>query len=143
MIYSLSAEDARNVLDNGVTGRLGCIVDDEPYVVPVNVIVDGDFVYFRSLPGRKVDGMRESPRVCLQFDEIESEYRWRSVQVFGDAEVLEDPAELDRVFEMFFARFPHLTPADAVRRFGESGGPDLAIRIRINRITGVGEGDER
>jgi nitroimidazol reductase NimA-like FMN-containing flavoprotein (pyridoxamine 5'-phosphate oxidase superfamily) len=143
MIYSLSAEDARAVLERADTGRLGCIVDDEPYVVPVHFIVEGDRLYFRSLPGRKIDGIQEAPRVCLQIDEIESEYRWSSVQVFGDAAVVEDPAEADRVFEMFFARFPHLTPADAVRRYGESTGPDLLVRIVISRITGVGEGDER
>jgi nitroimidazol reductase NimA-like FMN-containing flavoprotein (pyridoxamine 5'-phosphate oxidase superfamily) len=143
MIYTLSAEDARTVLDQGVTGRLGCIVDDEPYVIPIHYIVDRGAIYFRSLPGRKIDGIRETRRVCLQVDEIESEYRWKSVQVFGDAEVVEDALEADRIFELFFARFPHLTPADAVRRYGEHAAPDLVIRIRIDRVSGVGEGDER
>ncbi|NMS24947.1 pyridoxamine 5'-phosphate oxidase family protein, partial [Vibrio parahaemolyticus] len=52
MIAKLSEEEAQELLQRNELGRLGCIVDDRPYVVPVNYLYDGDSVYIHSLPGR-------------------------------------------------------------------------------------------
>lgn len=141
MFVQLTDEDARTILEIGRTGHLACIVDDEPYVVPINYAVDGEFVYMHSLPGRKLEGIRANPRVCLQVEEIHSQYNWRSVHVFGDCEEVTDPAEAERVFAALFARFPRLTPADSVRRYGHTQEPTVALRVRIRRLVGVGEGE--
>jgi nitroimidazol reductase NimA-like FMN-containing flavoprotein (pyridoxamine 5'-phosphate oxidase superfamily) len=140
LIEQLSRTEAMALLEAGGDARLGCIVDDEPYVVPIYYVLDGGGAYFHSLPGRKVDGMREMRRVCLQVQEVRSEYRWRSVQAFGDFEEIDDEAEKCRVLELLFARFPRLTPADAVRPDGHVGAPAIVCRVRIDRVVGVGEG---
>jgi nitroimidazol reductase NimA-like FMN-containing flavoprotein (pyridoxamine 5'-phosphate oxidase superfamily) len=142
MIYQLSAEEARTQLAAEAYGHLGCIVDDEPYVVPINYVFADGCLYVHSLPGRKVDGMRELPRVCLQVERIRSQYRWRSVQAFGEFEEITDDDERERAFDLLFARFPRLTPADSVRGRGRLGEPTIAFRIRIDRVVGVGEGEE-
>jgi nitroimidazol reductase NimA-like FMN-containing flavoprotein (pyridoxamine 5'-phosphate oxidase superfamily) len=141
MIYQLSREEARALLEAETYAHLGCVVDDEPYVVPIHYVFSDHFAYGHSLPGRKLDAMREWPRVCLQVERIQSEYRWQSVQAFGRFEEIAGEAERERVFEMLFARFPRLTPADAVRRIGHIDEPSIAFRIRVDRIVGVGEGD--
>jgi uncharacterized protein len=140
MIEQLSREDAWAILEAGGDARLGCIVDDEPYVVPVYFVMEGESAYLHSLPGRKIEGMREIPRVCLQVQEMKSEYHWRSVQAFGFYEEIDDPAEQERVIGLLFERFPRLTPADAVRRHGRMGPPPIIFRIKIDRVVGVGEG---
>jgi nitroimidazol reductase NimA-like FMN-containing flavoprotein (pyridoxamine 5'-phosphate oxidase superfamily) len=140
MIFQLSHDEARRLLAEGTYAHLGCTVDDEPYVVPVNYVLDGDFIYLHSLPGRKLDGMRHAPRVCVQTEQIEGEYHWRSVQAFGDFEEIADGEEQERAFEIIFAQFPRLTPADSVRRHGHLGEQSLVFRIRVDRISGVGEG---
>lgn len=142
MIYQLSNEQARALLADEGYAHLGCVVDDEPYVVPIHYMFADGFVYGHSLPGRKLAAMRESPRVCLQVESVHSEYRWRSVQAFGEFEEVTDEAERERVFGLLFVRFPRLTPADSVRRQGTLAGPTIAFRIRVNRVVGVGEGEE-
>ena len=66
--------------------RIGCWVDDRPYVVPVNYAYDGSAVYVLSGPGRKIDAMREQPRVCFEVEEIDESggaVDWRSVMADG------------------------------------------------------------
>ena len=92
------------------------------------------------MPGRKLEAMREQPRICLQVERLKSEYHWESVQVFGEFEEIEDEQERERAFELIFAKFPRLTPADSVRRFGVTKAESVAFRVRINRLVGVGEG---
>lgn len=140
MIEQLTRDEAIAILAAGGDARLGCIVDDEPYVVPVHYVLEGECAYLHSLPGRKIDGMRELPRVCLQVQRVKGEYHWRSVQAFGFYEEIDDAEEEERMLGLLFARFPRLTPADAVRRHGHSGSPPIVFRIRVDRVVGVGEG---
>ena len=140
MIRELDHDEARSVLESGGDTRLGCLVDGEPYVVPMSYVLEGDYAYLHSLPGAKIDAMRRHPRVCLQVQIRESEYRWRSVQVFGAYEEIDDLEERKHAFRLLFERFPRLTPADSVRRYGHVEEPTIAFRIRIDRIVGVGEG---
>ena len=58
---ALTDVEARDVIKNGRVGRLGCIDNQEPYVVPINYLVDDDTIYSHSLPGRKIDAMRSHP----------------------------------------------------------------------------------
>jgi uncharacterized protein len=140
MIYRLDPGQARSVLEQGRTAHLGCIVDDEPYVVPIHYATEGDCAYVRTLPGRKLDAMREQPRVCLQVEDDHGEYHWRSVMAFGTFEEITDEAEAERYTSLLFRRFPRLTPADSVRRHGHLDQYSIVFRIRIDRLTGIGEG---
>ena len=70
MIKHLSNEEARALLGECRIGRLGCVDDGGPYVVPVNYVFHDDSIYVHSLPGRKIKALRENPRACLQVDEI-------------------------------------------------------------------------
>lgn len=54
MINKLNDDEARELLIEGRIGRLGCIDNGEPYVVPVNYICDGQTILVHSLPGRKL-----------------------------------------------------------------------------------------
>ena len=53
MTRGLSENEAREVIRAGKIGRLGCIDKDEPYVVPINYIVDDGSIYSHSLPGKR------------------------------------------------------------------------------------------
>ena len=140
MINELTHDEAMAILEAGGDARLGCIVDDEPYVVPVHYVLEGGCAYLHSLPGRKIEGLRELPRVCLQVQVVKGEYHWRSVQAFGFYEEIEDETEKERVLGLLFERFPRLTPADAVRRHGHAGPASIVFRVRVDRVVGVGEG---
>ena len=59
----LSEEEALALISAGKVGRLGCVDNGEPYVVPINYVVDEGAIYSHSLPGRKIDAMRASARL--------------------------------------------------------------------------------
>ena len=138
MITRLSPEEARALLNASRVGRLGCVYEGGPYVVPINYVLDGESVYIHSLPGRKVEALRANPRVCLQVDEVTDPYHWRSAIAFGDYEEVTDQTERDRAVRTLYARFPNLTPVESVPvHDGQSSV--VIFRIRIDEVTGVGE----
>src|SRR5262249_31313398 len=93
MMRTLDNEEARRLLQTAWVARLGCIVDGEPYVVPINCHLEGDYLYSHSLAGLKITGLRENPRACVQVDEIEGDLRWRSAIAFGKYEEITKPKE--------------------------------------------------
>lgn len=138
MITPLSEGDARELLTAGRLGRLGCVYEGGPYVVPINYVVDGEYIYSHSLRGRKLEALRTNPRACLQVDEVINEYLWRSAIAFGAYEEIVDPTERDRAVRVLHQRFPGLTPVESVPvHDGQSSV--VIFRIHISEITGVGE----
>ena len=96
MMKMLNDNDARNLFHEARVVRLGCIVNGEPYVVPINCHLEGDYLYSHSLYGLKIAGLRENPGACVQADEIESDLRWRSAMIFGKFEEITKSTERAR-----------------------------------------------
>jgi nitroimidazol reductase NimA-like FMN-containing flavoprotein (pyridoxamine 5'-phosphate oxidase superfamily) len=135
----LSDLEAHDVIKNGKVGRLGCIDNQEPYVVPINYLADEGSIYSHSLPGRKIDAMRAHPRACLQVDQIDDDFHWRSAIAFGNFEEITLPADRREILGKLLVRFPALTPVEStiVR---DAGAPDsIVFRIVVDRVTGVEE----
>jgi uncharacterized protein len=137
MISEIGYREARELLRDQNTGRLGCCSESMPYVIPVNYFFDGGDIYVHSMPGRKIQIMRANPYVCLQVDELEDTFNWLSVLAFGRYEEIHDTTERDRILAAMFQRFPHLTPVES--KAGDSMSEVIVFRIRIERITGVSE----
>ncbi len=137
MIKQMGEREARELLQKEALGRLGCNIEDAPYVLPINYIFEDDNVYIHSLPGLKIDAMRENPRVCLQVDEIKDAYHWRSVIAWGDFEEITDEQEKEAALVKLFKRLPHLTPVES--RMAKTPVQSIVFRIRIEKITGVFE----
>lgn len=141
MIKDLSQDKAREMLREGRIARLACISEGEPYVIPVSYVFDGESVLVHSLPGRKIAAMRAQPRVCLQIDAIEDELNWMSVLAFGNYEEITNAQERSSVMSRLLAKFPRLTPVESVIA-NDAGTPaPIVFRIRIDRITGLSEGN--
>ncbi len=143
MISELGENEARALLQRGTLGRLGVcepIPDDEhhrPYVVPVSYWYDDNSVYVHSLKGRKVRALRANPHACLQVDEIESPYVWRSALASVLYEEVTDAAERDRILSELFKRLPHLTPVES--RMTKGLDETIVFRLRLTSVTGVFE----
>lgn len=141
MIKDLSQDKARGMLREGCIARLACVSEGEPYVVPVSYVFDGESVLVHSLPGRKITAMRANPRVCLQIDKIEDELNWTSVLAFGNYEEITNMQERSRAMSSLLTKFPQLTPVESVMA-NDAGTPaPVVFRIRIDRITGLREGN--
>jgi uncharacterized protein len=140
MITTLTDAQASDLLQSSRIGRLGCIVNGEPYIVPINFSFEGDCVYSHSLPGVKITSLRQNPRACVQVDAIEGDLRWSSVLAFGNFEEIVEPDEREEILREFLKRFPLLTPVESAIAEAGTRLQIIVFRIRIDRITGVSEG---
>ena len=98
--YLTSAECWR-LLSLERVGRIGVLVDSAPEIYPVNHVVDGTTLVFRTDPGSKLHGIYRSPAVCFEVDGLDPDdqtgwdvlVKGRAVEIV-DAEELRDAAEL-------------------------------------------------
>lgn len=139
MMRMLSNEEARQLFQSARVVRLGCIVNGEPYVVPINCHLEGDHLYSHSLPGLKITGLRENPRACVQVDQIESDLQWRSAIAFGRYEEITKSNERADVLSGLLRKFPMLTPVESAIAIDGSSPEVIVFRINIERLTGVSE----
>jgi nitroimidazol reductase NimA-like FMN-containing flavoprotein (pyridoxamine 5'-phosphate oxidase superfamily) len=139
MARPLTENEAHKLIGAGKIGHLGCVVNGEPYVVPINYVFEDGSIYSHSLPGLKIEAMRAQRRVCLQIEEIEDNFNWRSALVYGDFEEIRVPSERRSVLGKLMAHFPLLTPVESVMAQDASAPDTIVFRIVIDRITGAAE----
>jgi nitroimidazol reductase NimA-like FMN-containing flavoprotein (pyridoxamine 5'-phosphate oxidase superfamily) len=139
MTRTLSETEAHELIGAGRIGHLGCIVKGEPYVVPINYLVEDGVIYSHSLPGRKIRALRVHPRACLQVEQILDDFHWRSAIAFGHFEEIQDELERAQVLRKLLTRFPLLTPVES-RVVQDAAPPEVVVyRLGIDRVTGVAE----
>ncbi len=66
----LEPESCWDLISSVEVGRLGVLVDSAPEVYPVNFVVVGETVLFRTDGGTKHRGLDRSPSVCFEVDAI-------------------------------------------------------------------------
>lgn len=136
---NLSNNEARKLFQTARVARLGCIVNGEPYVVPINCYLEGEDLYSHSLPGLKISSLRENPRACIQVDEIEDDLRWRSAIAFGKYEEITKPNERAEILTTLLRKFPMLTPVESAIANDGYSPQVIVFRIKIERLTAVSE----
>jgi nitroimidazol reductase NimA-like FMN-containing flavoprotein (pyridoxamine 5'-phosphate oxidase superfamily) len=93
-VVSLSEEQCWNLLARGELGHLALDADGDPDIFPVNYVIDGPRVFFRTAPGSKLAELTQHPRVAFEVDEYDDTHA-SSVIVKGVAERLEVQREID------------------------------------------------
>ncbi len=141
MVRTMTDKESRRLLQGATIGRLACVVKGEPYVVPINYVIEGDCIYSHSLPGQKIDALRLNPRSCLQVDAIRGPLRWSSVIAYGNFAEIKDASKRHEVISKILERNPMLTPVEST--IATDGGPSevIVFQIRIDKLTGVSEGE--
>jgi uncharacterized protein len=92
----LPLEDCLRLLGSVPVGRIGFHSDGEMLVLPVNHVVDGQSVVFRTASGSKLSAAEGQSHVVFEADDYDAGRRagW-SVLVNGDAQVVYDDAEIE------------------------------------------------
>ena len=90
-IKLLHPNDSENLLERNHFGHLGCAFGNDVYVIPISYLYEGGLIYFHTRPGKKVKSMNHDSHVCLQVEEIEDFYHWKSAAAFGKVERLNEP----------------------------------------------------
>lgn len=146
----MEESEARKLLEDEDTGCLCLSGGGEPYGVPVSyAVIDGRIVFHCGLKGRKLDIIRENPRVCFvvsrhpdrvrpHHPEKGCDYRYESVICSGNARIVEDVPERHKLLNQFLAHFnvrlgkkPDENPIPAQAASGLA-----CVAIDIETITG-------
>lgn len=90
-IDELNETECREFLSRTSMARLGCSLNDEPYIIPVGFAYEDDFIYVFATLGKKIEWMRTNPKVCVQVDESKGQSDWVSVIANGEYQELPEP----------------------------------------------------
>ncbi len=141
-IDKLNETECREILSRSSIARLGCSLNDQPYVVPVGIAYEEDYIYVFSTMGQKIRWMRSNPKVCVQVDEIRSQSDWVSVIANGEFQELPEPQfehERARARSLLQKRHHWWLNAMAERRISlrDEEIKPLFFRIHISSLTGL------
>jgi nitroimidazol reductase NimA-like FMN-containing flavoprotein (pyridoxamine 5'-phosphate oxidase superfamily) len=143
LINEMSEVQCRAVLARASVGRLGCSLDNQPYVVPIYLACDSDFIYVFSTPGKKIDWMRANPKVCVEVDEVTDQSSWVSVVANGMYQELPDPqyaserAHARKLLEKKHGWWLNALAERRLRVRDEEIEP-LFFRVKIDSVSGLG-----
>lgn len=127
--------------------RLGLAAGGQPYVVPMCFGYRQKVLYLHGAhEGRKMEIIRQNPRVCFEFDlgvaiiKASSSCGWgmryQSVIGFGRAEVLVDEEEKRQGLEIIFGQY-----SDRPAQFTEQAvKATTVIRVAVEEMTGKQSG---
>ncbi len=96
-LRAIDRAECLRLLEDQRLGRVGVCVDEQPVILPVNYVVDGNQVVFRTDPGTKLHAAVGRP-VAFEVDGFDRLYHegW-SVLVVGAAEEVDAPNEIARL----------------------------------------------
>lgn len=123
-VEKLSVEQCRRLLESAEVGRLAMAVAGDVDVFPVNFVVDGDSVVFRTAEGTKLLEVVMAGRVAFEADGYDPEggLAW-SVVLKGRAE------EIERFEEIYRAQGLPLFPWNAAPK-------ERFVRVRAESVSG-------
>ena len=124
-LETLSFATCLHLLASVPVGRVGFLADGEVQVLPVNHLVDGQDVVFRTTHGSKLSAAEGQRPITFEADDYdERTHSGWSVVVNGRAEPIDEDAELERL-----AGYGLRPWADRVER-------PFWIRIRPSSVSG-------
>jgi len=137
--------------------RLAVNSDGQPYIVPVNFGYRDNALYFHSAKeGRKIEALKQNPRVCFEV-ESKSEVlhsrtacgfgtRYRSIIGYGVASILESVEEKKHALSVMMEKYAD-TSASGTSAHARTWDFDmekidqtLCVRIDIESLTGKQSG---
>ena len=95
-ITVLSEHEAWQLLGTARVGRLATVIDRQPDIFPVNFVVDGQSLVFRTAEGSKLLQLIVNSGVAFEVDSWHERSGW-SVVVKGEAAEVTDQADLDHI----------------------------------------------
>ena len=143
VINEMTATECGAFLASASFGRLGCSLDNQPYVLPIYFAYEPGYIYVLSTFGQKTEWMRTNPKVCVEVEEIANESQWTSIIANGRYQELPEPqyiGEREHARKLLGKRHQWWQNALGERQ-AQTGGGDLItplfFRICVDSITGL------
>lgn len=122
-LIRLDEDQCWDFLSRQFLGRVAVVHMDHPAVFPVNYVLDGRSVVFRTAPGTKLAMAAAGQNAAFEVDEVTGLFETgTSVVVHGKLEEVTDPGEIERL-----ERLPLRTWAE---------GQDHFVRVRPTWTSG-------
>jgi hypothetical protein len=141
-IQQITESQCEEILTRASLGRLGCALNNQPYVLLICFVYEEKYLYVFSTMGKKIEWMRANPNVCVEVEEIADRFDWVTVIVSGKYEELAEPrfsVERAHARELLEQRQSWWLNALAERRIhvrDELVSP-LFFRIKIESLSGL------
>jgi nitroimidazol reductase NimA-like FMN-containing flavoprotein (pyridoxamine 5'-phosphate oxidase superfamily) len=137
-IGTLKSDEVIKVFERGHLGHLGCHSKSEIYVVPISYALEDGIIYSHSKIGRKIEMMRENPQICVQVEEVQNFFEWKSAIAWGRFEELRDD-QATRAMRVLIKKFAEgeagrFSPLEV--DFGAMLETAIIFRMKIERATG-------
>jgi nitroimidazol reductase NimA-like FMN-containing flavoprotein (pyridoxamine 5'-phosphate oxidase superfamily) len=121
---------------------VGCLAmagDGWPYAVPIAYAYDGTTVFFHGAGSLKSSLLEVEPRVCLAVTTepeltvgegpCDDNFRYESVLVFGEVELLEDDDERDRALRVIVEKYDPAARSASFKPGTLAGTRVYALRV--------------
>jgi uncharacterized protein len=145
MIGNLNKSQMEHVLASKLVGRLACIDNTRPYIIPLTYCYHQGYIYAHGKDGMKISIMRKNPSVCFLVDDIISMSCWRSVIVWGNFEEIKEPSLETEASQLLKERFEPYITSESTRKPSQYVHPPqivekdlkaIIFRIKITEMTG-------
>lgn len=117
----MSQAEIEQFLTLARVGRLGLNLEDGPYIVPVGYVYRNGKVAFHSCAkGRKMEALKNHPKVCFEVDETISDASvYKSIIIRGTVKILDDPEEMIPYLQLHIDKYR--IPEDFESYIGKPG----------------------
>lgn len=134
----LNREESFGLMARSHLARIACSKGERPYIVPINYVLDGEYLYSFSTFGQKIEWMRANPNVCIEIDDIAHSRNWESVIATGTYEELTDDPKLEDAASLLQRRPNWWQPGFVRTVISGVERPLVPIffRIRLHEVTG-------
>jgi len=139
LIQAMTLQEGWALLGRNNIARLACARNNQPYIVPLRIDLDGNCLYGCATLGQKIEWMRTNPLVCVECEEFVSERRWASVIVCGHYEELPNVPENEsarRTAERLFQKHPMWWEPGTVPLGDRERRSPIVFRIHVDSLTG-------
>lgn len=141
----VSEERAREIMENAEYGIfMTADKEGQPYGVAVSHVVEGDKIYFHCAAnaGRKLENIRENPKVCMSFvsntyiDPEKFTHRYESVVAEGIATIIEDREEKYHALKLVAEKYAPGTFKDSEAYILPKMDATGIVRVNLETLSG-------
>jgi uncharacterized protein len=138
LIQSMTGVASLELLERATLGRVACTYEGQPYITPMSVTYDVNWLYSFSTLGQKITWMRANPHVCVEVEELVSPQDWATVIVIGRYQELTTDKERTYAHDLLERRPAWWEPgySKTVIEGKERPLKPVYFRILIDQITG-------
>jgi uncharacterized protein len=122
-VEELRHDECWRLMRTADIGRMAVVIGDHPEIFPVNFVVDGATVVFRTAAGTKLTAVLSAAAVAFETDGMDEKGRAWSVMMYGPAHQV---LKMDELLETGFLPLASW----------QSGSKERFVRIQPTSLTG-------